>query len=143
MAWLFRTAVMFSVVAFTACQTAEKKSLSEELPPGYRGTAIEVSAAEGEMVHVRDRIDILVTRPLNKAEPGGARTSETILQNVLVFRVSSLANGRTALYVALNPNEAQVAVLEDISDHFHVAVRPRGDTGTRPMEIIGFRKLWK
>ena len=135
--------VFLAVGVLAACRTSVSPQISDELSPGYRSTAITVSAAEAKIVHPRDRIDILVTRPANKAELGGPRTAETILQNVLVYRVGALTNETGVVYVGLNPYEAQFAVLEDIAERFHITVRPRGDTEVRPMEKVEARKLFR
>ncbi|MEK7153904.1 MAG: RcpC/CpaB family pilus assembly protein [Patescibacteria group bacterium] len=140
---LFRPAALLLAGVLAACRTAANPPLSGELPPGYRGTAITVSAAEARMVHPKDRIDILTTVPVNSAEPNGPRTAETILQNVLVFRVGTISKDKGVLYVALNPNEAQYAVLEDLAAHFHITVRPKGDKDTHPMIKVEARKLFR
>lgn len=134
---------ILTLALLCACRTTSSAPISEEVPPGYRVVAIAAPASEVGVVRPRDRIDILVTRPSDKAEPRGPRTAATIFQNVLVLRVGAIKNEKGTVYIVLNPGEAQYAVLEDLADNFHITLRGKGDGEMGTTEKVEVRKLFR
>ena len=120
--------------AVTVVSAAEYK-----VPKGYRATVVTVPLAEVMQVKSGDRVDVLVTM-----SPGPAKglITATILQNVLVLDTVNKA-GISSVVLALNPNEAEYAVL-GLSDKYriNIIIRGKDDIEMHPMEVATFRRLF-
>jgi pilus assembly protein CpaB len=112
-----------------------------------------------------DRIDILVSFDAVMGDNRKEMVTATILQNVLVLGVgTNLGQGlsgnqakskaaveaadqafseKSALSIALNPNEAQYLALCLQQGKINVIVRGLGDVELHPMEIASFKRLIK
>lgn len=139
--------------------------LSVKVPPGYRGTILNVDNDLLKLIKPGDRVDVLVTFDAMMADNRKEKVTATILQNVLVLGVgSNLGQGlsasaakqkqaqdseaaafssRSSISLALNPNEAQYLSLSTKQGEVSVVVRGLGDLEMHPMEMASFRKLFK
>ncbi|MBI5743287.1 MAG: hypothetical protein HY952_01935 [Elusimicrobia bacterium] len=109
------------------------------VPVGYRATVIPAAPAEVRRIKPGDRVDMLVT--LTQSQDIGMTTA-SLLQSVLVLDVE-YKSGISNLVLALNPNEAQFAMLS-LSDKCRVnfVIRAKGDEELHPMEIASFKRLF-
>ena len=139
--------------------------LSVKVPPGYRGCVLPLENDLLRLIKPGDRVDILVTFDAVMGDNRKEKVTATILQNVLVLGVgSNLGQGlngkqaqakaasdaadqsfseRSALSLALNPNEAQYLALSLKQGEVAVIVRGLGDVELHPMEIASFKRLIK
>lgn len=146
-------------------ELSPEAGLSVKVPPGWRGTILEVDQVLLRLVKPGDRIDLLVTFEAVMADGKKERVTATILQNVMVLGVgANLGQGmdsRTAkqqkakdaeasafsekgiLSLALNSSEVQYLALSQKTGDISIAVRGLGDTEMHPMEMASFRKLFK
>ncbi|MBI4677496.1 MAG: hypothetical protein HY748_07935 [Elusimicrobia bacterium] len=115
-----------------------------QLVDGYRSVALPVK--EYQLLNVRpgDFVDVLATFDANMADKRKEKMTATILQNVKVLGVvkSGDLEGRGAVHLMLNPNEAQYAALARYQGEIDIALRPEGDFALKPMEMASFRKLF-
>lgn len=139
--------------------------LSVKVPPGYRGCVLPLESDLLRLIKPGDRVDILVTFDAVMGDNRKEKVTATILQNVLVLGVgSNLGQGlsgaqakskeaaeaadkafseKSALSLALNPNEAQYLALSGKQGEVTVIVRGLGDVELHPMEIASFKRLIK
>ncbi len=139
--------------------------LSVKVPPGYRGCVLPIESDLLRLIKPGDRVDILVTFDAVMGDARKEKVTATILQNVLVLGVgSNLGQGmsgaqakskdaaaaadqafsdKSALSLALNPNEAQYLALSMKQGEVAVIVRGLGDVELHPMEIASFKRLIK
>lgn len=108
--------------------------------------AVSIPLADYQLLPLRtgDSVDILATFDV-KTEKKSEKLCATILQNVRVVGVSlsSAAEGKGAVVLALNPNEAQMAALSVEQSDLTVALRNDGDREVYPMEIAGYAKMFR
>jgi hypothetical protein len=114
--------------------------------PGYRGVSLPVSGQQTLFLESGDRIDVLVT--FEALLSGGVKetVTATMLQNVVVLRVSrpDTPGGGGVVQLLCNPNEAQYAALSLAQGKtINLIRRAPGDFEMRPMEIASLRKLIK
>jgi Flp pilus assembly protein CpaB len=139
--------------------------LSVKVPPGYRGCVLPLDNDLLRLIKPGDRIDILVSFDAVLGDNRKEKVTATILQNVLVLGVgTNLGQGlsgaqakskaaveaadqafseKSALSIALNPNEAQYLSLSLQQGKIDVVVRGLGDVELHPMEIASFKRLIK
>ncbi|MBI5883278.1 MAG: hypothetical protein HZB91_09250 [Elusimicrobia bacterium] len=115
-----------------------EKRLSRSVPPGYRAYNLPLDPSQLVALSPGDRIDLLV-------DFKRAKQVATILQNVLVSRVVQPSEGRVGTAtLLLNPNELQyVALVVRQGSRVWVLIKASGDNEMKPMEGLGFRKLFK
>jgi len=116
------------------------------LVPGYRGVSLPVPGHQTLFLKSGDRVDMLVTFDASMASGVKETVTATMLQNVLVIRVTKPeAPGDSGVVQLLcNPNEAQYAALSLAQGKtINFIRRAPGDFAMRPMEIASFRKLVK
>lgn len=91
-----------------------------------------------------DSVDLLATVDV-KTDKRSEKLCATVLQNVLVVGVSlsTAGEGKGAVVLALNPNEAQLAALSVELAELTVALRNDGDREVYPMEMSGYSKLFR
>lgn len=79
------------------------------LTPGYRAMSIKIGADSGVagLVFPGDRVDIILTHNLEKADGSSHRASETVLKNVRVLALDSRVDDETG-----QPKLAKTATLE-------------------------------
>jgi Flp pilus assembly protein CpaB len=111
------------------------------VPPGYRATIVPADKLETLFIKAGDRLDMTVTFSAVMADDRRETVTASILQNVLVLDTVD-KGGLHAVVLALNPNEAQYAMLS-LTDGYriHFTIRGKGDTEVHPMEIASFRRL--
>src|SRR5205807_9369812 len=107
-------------------------NFDSQLPPGTRAIAIRVDVASlaGGFVLPNSKVDVIGT-----FDKGGERSTQTILQNVLVLAVGELpdreAERRTILAptitVAATPEQAQKLTLAQELGPLKLALRKFGD----------------
>lgn len=140
----------------TAVSSATAKSEAPAAKPqpasiaaGYRGTSIGIGGDQLLYVKKGDRVDVMVTFDARVGDEKGERKetmTATILQNVVVINLVKPAKpeGKGALELLLNPNEAQYLALSTAqAKQINIAVRAPGDTELHPMEMASFRRLIK
>jgi Flp pilus assembly protein CpaB len=92
-------------------------------------------------------VDVLVTFEAVVADKSKERVTATILQNVEVLDVYTHekdGKGDWIVRLALNPTEAQYAVLAMTSDaQVWLIRRAPGDDATKGLEMASFRKLFR
>lgn len=110
-----------------------------QVPPGYRATVVPAEKAELIFIKPGDRLDMLVTFDALMKDGTKEKVTASILQNVLVLDTVN-KDGVRAVVLALNPNEAQYAMLS-LNYQVHFTVRGKGDTELHPMEIASFKRL--
>ncbi len=140
--------------------------LSVKVPPGLRAAVISVPSDMSSLTKPGDRIDVLVTFPVQA--PGGGSSefvTATILQNILVLSVGSDMGGvlhpdaATAmkskakdklqvseegfLSVAVSALEAQFLTLGKKQGDVSIVLRPLGDIERHFIEMASFRKLFR
>lgn len=127
---------LITVILLAGASAASASGI--QIPSGYRATVMTALPAELTQIKPGDRVDVLVTIHFQNAEPN----TLTILQNVLVLDTVGKA-GISGLVLALNPNEAQYALLAQ-SDKLRVnfIVRGKGDTELHPIAIATFKRLF-
>ena len=110
-------------------------------PMGYRATVVAAEKAELLFIKPGDRLDMTVTFNALMGDNRKETVTATILQNVLVLDKAD-KGGVHAVVIALNPNEAQYAMLS-LNEGYkvHFTIRGKGDTEMHPMEIASFKKL--
>lgn len=124
----------------TLCAAAAKaEELNMKVPPGYRATVVQADKAEFLFIKPGDRLDMLVTFDAVMKDNSKEKVTASILQNVLVLDTVS-KDGVNAVVLALNPNEAQYAMLS-LGYQVHFTIRGKGDTELHPMEIASFKRL--
>ena len=114
--------------------------------PGYRGVSLPVSGHQTLFLQSGDRIDMLVTFEALLGSGSKETVTATMLQNVIVLRVTrpDTAGGGGVVQLLCNPNEAQYAALSLAQGKtINLIRRAPGDFEMRPMEIASFRKLIK
>ena len=79
------------------------------LTPGYRAMSIKISAASGVagLIFPGDRVDIILTHNVKKADGSDHRASETLLENVRVLALDSRVDDETG-----KPKVAKTATME-------------------------------
>jgi len=114
-----------------------------QVPPGYRATLVPADKAELLFIKPGDRLDMLVSLEAVMKDDRRENITASILQNVLVLDTVD-KDGIHAVLLALNPNEAQYAMLSQSAKYqIHFTIRGKGDTEMHPMEIAGFSKLFR
>ena len=110
-------------------------------PKGYRATVVAAEKAELLFIKPGDRLDMTVTFGALMADNRKETVTATILQNVLVLDTADKGDVH-AVVIALNPNEAQYAMLS-LNEGYkvHFTIRGKGDTEMHPMEIASFKRL--
>jgi len=110
-------------------------------PMGYRATVVAAEKAELLFIKPGDRLDMTVTFNALMGDNRKETVTATILQNVLVLDTADKGDVH-AVVIALNPNEAQYAMLS-LNEGYkvHFTIRGKGDTEMHPMEIASFKKL--
>lgn len=108
---------------------------------GYRSVPIPVDTYGLNFFRPGDRIDILVIFPDKKK---GEKSAQTILQNVQILDIQAIPfiKGAGILHVALNPSEAQYAILAAEEKTLHFTLRSSQDGESRPWGIVSLRKLF-
>ena len=109
------------------------------VPPGYRATVVPAEKAELLFIKPGDRLDMLVTFDAVMKDDRKEKVTASILQNVLVLD-TAIKDGVCAGVVALNPNEAQYAMLS-LAYQVHFTIRGKDDMALHPMEIATFKRL--
>ncbi len=109
------------------------------VPHGYRATVIPAAPAEVRRIKPGNRVDMLVT--ITQSQAIGPTTA-TLFKNVLVLDLE-YKGGVSNLALALNPNEAQYAILS-LSDKCRVnfIIRAKGDQELHSMEMASFKRLF-
>lgn len=120
---------------------AQAEDLNMKVPPGYRATVVQADKAEFLFIKPGDRLDMLVTFDAQMKDNSKEKVTASILQNVLVLD-TVCKDGIHAVVLALNPNEAQYAMLS-YAYQLHFTIRGKGDTELHPMEIASFKRLIK
>jgi Flp pilus assembly protein CpaB len=112
------------------------------VPAGYRAVVVEANKAEMLFIKPGDRLDMTVTFEAQMADNRKETVTASILQNVLVLDTVD-KDGLHAVLLALNPNEAQYAMLcENPGYRIDFTIRGKGDTELHPMEMASFQKLF-
>lgn len=123
----------------------KRVAMNEKVTPGFRGMPLPVAAWKAQFINPGNRVDVIMV--LDKDHPARPKekSGQTILQNVLVLDVREpLRDGEpNVLELAVNPNEAQWLALAIEEAKIHVVLRGPKDSESHPMEIIGFRKLFR
>lgn len=127
-----------SVLALCAA-AVKAEDLNMKVPPGYRATVVQADKAEFLFIKPGDRLDMLVTFDAVMKNDTKEKVTASILQNVLVLD-TVCKDGIYAVVLALNPNEAQYAMLS-YAYQIHFTIRGKGDTEMHPMEIASFKRL--
>ncbi len=139
--------------------------LSVKIPPGYRGAILGIRPELKALIKPGDRVDVLVTFDAMMADNRKEKVTATILQNVLVIAVgtdmgmgmnakqmknrkkkaskAAAFSDKSAISLALNPNEAQYLALAVKQGEPTVILRGLGDVEMHPMEMASFRKLFR
>ncbi len=111
------------------------------VPPGYRAVVVPAEKAELMFIKPGGRVDMMVTFKAIMNDERKENVTATLLQNVLVLDTVD-KDGVRAAVLALNPNEAQYAMLSLGGNcQVHFSVRGKGDTEMHPMEIASFKRL--
>lgn len=110
----------------------------------YRAVSIPIN--EYELTHVRigDRVDVLATFS-SQSSTGRQALTATMLQNVQVLGVllSGRLDGKGAIILKVNPNEAQYAALGVRQADCSLSLRDEGDDELYPMEMANFSKFFR
>ncbi|MCX5797252.1 MAG: hypothetical protein NTY77_17310 [Elusimicrobia bacterium] len=127
-----------------AASAAEYKP-KPRLLPGYRGFSLPLPAHQLAFIKRGQWVDVLVTFEALLKGDVKEKVTATILQNVLVVDVlrPDRMDGRGALLLLVNPNEAQYAALSVLQGDVRVTARAEGDREMHPMEMASLRKLFK
>jgi Flp pilus assembly protein CpaB len=133
--------VLLTAVMAVCAAGANAEDLNMKVPPGYRATVVPADKAEFLFIKPGDRLDMLVTFDAQMKDNSKEKVTASILQNVLVLD-TVCKGGVYAVVLALNPNEAQYAMLS-LGYQVHFTIRGKGDTEMHPMEIASFRRLIK
>jgi Flp pilus assembly protein CpaB len=133
--------VLLTVVMAVCAVGAKAEDLNMKVPPGYRATVVQADKAEFLFIKPGDRLDMLVTFDAQMKDNTKEKVTASILQNVLVLD-TVCKDGVYAVVLALNPNEAQYAMLS-LGYQVHFTIRGKGDTEMHPMEMASFRRLIK
>lgn len=113
------------------------------VPAGYRAVVVPAEKAELFFIKPGARLDMTVTFNAVMGDNRKETVTASILQNVLVLDTLD-KDGVRAVVLALNPNEAQYAMLSLTEGYkIHFTIRGKGDTEMHPMEIASFRRLIK
>ncbi len=136
-----KTRILLTAAALALCAAAGHAA-GLKVPDGYRAAAVPADRAELRLIKPGDRLDMTVTFSALMKDGRKETLTATILQNVLVLDVVD-KGGVRAVVLALNPNEAQYAMLS-LSDGYRVHFTLRGpkDVAMYPMEMAGFSKLF-
>lgn len=116
------------------------------ITPGYRGVSLPVPGHQTLFLESGDRIDVLVTFEALMGSGSKETVTATMLQNVVVLKVTrpNSAGGAGVVQLLCNPNEAQYAALSLAQGKaINLIRRAPGDLALRPMEIASLRKLVK
>ena len=114
--------------------------------PGYRGVSLPVPGYQTLFLNSGERIDLLVTFEAITGKGVKNMVTATILQNVVVLKISKpdAMDGLSVVQLLCNPNEAQYAVLSLAqSKSVNIIRRSPGDVEMHPMEIASFVKLFR
>ncbi|MDD5627843.1 MAG: hypothetical protein PHU21_02175 [Elusimicrobia bacterium] len=113
--------------------------------PGYRGFSLPLPGHQLAFIKPGQWVDVLVTFEALMKSGAKEKVTATILQNVLVIDAlrPEQTDGRGALLLMLNPNEAQYAALSVLQGEVRVTARAAGDREMHPMEMASLRKLFK
>ena len=114
--------------------------------PGYRGVSLPVPGYQTLFLNSGERVDLLVTFEAITGKGSKDMVTATILQDVVVLKVSrpDAMDGPAVVQLLCNPNEAQYAVLSLAqSKSVNIVRRAPGDVEMNPMEIASFVKLFK
>ncbi len=111
------------------------------VPPGYRATVVPAGRAELYFIKPGNHLDMTVTFKAMMRD-GAQPVTATILQDVLVLDTLD-KDGMHAVLLALNPNEAQYAMLS-LTEGYRInfTIRGKGDVELHPMEIASFQRLY-
>jgi len=132
---------VFAAVIMVWAGAAFAGAAELNVPPGYRATVVPAEMAELHYIKPGDRLDMTVTFDA-VLKNGSQMVTATILQNVLVLDTVD-KGGLHAVVLALNPNEAQYAMLSLTKNYrINFTLRGKGDVEMHPMEIAGFQKLF-
>ncbi|MBI5241328.1 MAG: hypothetical protein HY926_12720 [Elusimicrobia bacterium] len=117
----------------------------DRLVPGYRGFSLPLPGHQLAFIKKGQRVDVLVTFEALMKRNVKEKVTATILQNVVVIDVlrPDQPEGRGALLLLVNPNEAQYAALSVLQGDVRITARAEGDTAMAPMEMASLRKLFK
>ncbi|MBU2575233.1 MAG: hypothetical protein KKH28_14280 [Elusimicrobia bacterium] len=113
---------------------------------GYRGVSLPVPGYQTLFLNSGERVDLLVTFEAIMGKGAKEMVTATILQNVVVLKVSrpDAIGGTGVVQLLCNPNEAQYATLSLAQcKSVNIARRAAGDVELHPMEIASFVKLFK
>ena len=127
-------------------KSAPKYTPKAFILPGYRGVSLPVSGHQTLFLESGDRIDMLVTFEALLGSGSKETVTATMLQNVVVLKVTrpATAGGGGVVQLLCNPNEAQYAALSLAQGKtINLVRRAPGDFEMRPMEIASLRKLMK
>lgn len=129
---------LIMVILLTAATTASAGEL--KVPDGFRATVISALPIEAKHLKPGDRVDMLVTIPPSDTNP--SRLTATLLQNVLVLAASH-KTGDSSVILALNPQEAQYALLAQFEKYrVNFIIRGKGDTKSHTMEVATLKRLF-
>lgn len=131
--------VLLAAVMTVCAAGAMAEDLNMKVPPGYRATVVQADKAEFLFIKPGDRLDMLVTFDAQMKDNSKEKVTASILQNVLVLD-TVCKDGIYAVVLALNPNEAQYAMLS-YAYQIHFTIRGKGDVEMHPMEIASFKRL--
>ncbi len=133
-----------TLTAGSGAWAAEAKGKADgpaALKSGYRSVTIPLESFKIEGIEAGDRVDMLITFDAKMADGKPETVTATILQNVAVL---GIAKDRDSVVLALNPNEAQYAVLSlTAARMIWFLKRAPGDDELKPMEMASYRKLFR
>jgi Flp pilus assembly protein CpaB len=143
-----KTMGVWAAVLALAAATGPAARAAADVPTavvsGYRGVSVPLSGSQMAFIKKGDRVDVMITFEARLKE-GKEKVTATILQNVGVLDVQKpeKLDGKGAVELLCNPNEAQYLALSEMQGELSVAVRAEGDTLMKPMEMASLRKLFK
>ncbi len=114
--------------------------------PGYRGVSLPVPGDQTLFLTSGERVDMLVTFEAITGKGVKDVVTATILQNVVVLKVSrpETPDGKGVVQLLCNPNEAQYAMLSLAQcKGINLTRRAAGDVELHPMEIASLVKLFR
>ncbi|MFA5138499.1 MAG: RcpC/CpaB family pilus assembly protein [Elusimicrobiota bacterium] len=147
-------ALAFATAAYAAEDQASVRLSKEEVKyerdskgmvEGYRGLTMPISGHQVAFISEGDRVDVLVTFDAQMKDKVKEKVTATILQNVIVVKVSKpqKLDEMGAVQLLVNPNEAQYAALAWRQGDCTITLRKENDVKMEPMEMAAFRKLFR
>jgi hypothetical protein len=116
-----------------------------QIQAGYRGVTLPVPASQTMFLKSGDCVDMLVTFDAIMGDKSKELVTATILQNVIVLKVTDNQESVGVVQLMLNPQEAQYAALSlaQSKGNINLFRRAADDVEMHPMEIATFRRLIK